>query len=66
MNIGELYSEVIEGFSLLKAEKSLVCIEQAAKILFVKLNRRKIDFSVNEAMKPFPEDDKPKTDWKLS
>ena len=63
---GELYSEVVEGLTLLGANKALWLLRRATKILFGHANPPKDRFQRWEAMKQYPEDDNaPIPDWSI-
>jgi len=63
---GELYSEVVEGLTLLGANKALWLLRRATKILFGDANPPKNRFQRWEAMKQYPEEDNaPIPDWSI-
>jgi hypothetical protein len=60
---GELYAEVVEGLTKLKATNSLSLLRQAADILFGEVEPPKDRLERWNAMKQYPEDDEPKPEW---
>lgn len=60
---GELYSEVIEGLTILKAENTLALLKQATKILFDEVEPPKNRERRWQSIKQYPEDDSIKPDW---
>ena len=61
---GELYSEAVEGLSLLGATNALWLLRRATKILFDNAAPPKDRFQRWEAMKQYPEDDNaPTPEW---